>query len=140
MEIARSSGCEAEGGLTDSYRYNEYTGTYWIEMDAEKEGCSPACVVDVQSLEAEINWRCTGAMPEPYISEREGVEEGVPVSAPHGGDPDMVIGVTGIAEQAPVTAQVQAESAAETNAASVLGPLDAIVQAFVSFFQGLFGG
>jgi hypothetical protein len=39
---------------------NEGTGTYWIDLSTKKEGCSPACVVDVKARTAEINWRCTG--------------------------------------------------------------------------------
>jgi hypothetical protein len=44
---------------------NSGTGTYWIDMTTEKEGCNPACVVNVKAKTAEINWRCTGAMSEP---------------------------------------------------------------------------
>ncbi|RLI97599.1 MAG: hypothetical protein DRO99_02785 [Candidatus Aenigmatarchaeota archaeon] len=63
--IALNSTCVQEGSLTDVYAYNEYTGTWWIEMEPvpDKPNCNPACVVDVQTLEAEINWRCTGAIP-----------------------------------------------------------------------------
>lgn len=43
-----------------SYVCNEGTGTYWIGLNIEKEGCSPACVIDLETREAEINWRCTG--------------------------------------------------------------------------------
>ena len=50
------------GPLTEEYSCNEYTGTYWIDLDIEKEGCNPACVVNVESREAEINWRCTGLL------------------------------------------------------------------------------
>ena len=39
---------------------NENTGTWWIDLDLEKEGCSPACVVNIDTEESEINWRCTG--------------------------------------------------------------------------------
>jgi len=44
-----------------TYVCNEGTGTYWINMNLTKEGCSPACVVDVANQSATINWRCTGA-------------------------------------------------------------------------------
>jgi len=39
---------------------NNYTGTYWIDLDIDKPGCNPACVVDTVTKTAEINWRCTG--------------------------------------------------------------------------------
>ena len=42
---------------------NETTKTWWLDLDIEKEGCSPACVVNVETKQAEINWRCTGLIP-----------------------------------------------------------------------------
>ncbi len=46
-----------------SYVCNEGTGTYWIGLNIEKEGCNPACVVNLETRTAEINWRCTGLIP-----------------------------------------------------------------------------
>jgi hypothetical protein len=43
---------------------NENTGTWWLDLDIKKEGCSPACVVNVETKEAAINWRCTGLLPK----------------------------------------------------------------------------
>jgi hypothetical protein len=43
-----------------TYFCNEGTGTYWISTNITKPGCNPACVVDVGTQTAEINWRCTG--------------------------------------------------------------------------------
>jgi hypothetical protein len=42
--------------------YNEVTKTWWFDanLNATKEGCNPACVVDEKTRTAEINWRCTG--------------------------------------------------------------------------------
>jgi len=57
-EIAINSECGNR--LKDSYMCNEYTGTWWIDLDIKKEGCNPACVVNTETEEAEINWRCTG--------------------------------------------------------------------------------
>jgi len=37
---------------------NIATGTWWIDLDIEKEGCNPACLVNVATKEASINWRC----------------------------------------------------------------------------------
>jgi len=65
--IAEGSECTEKGVLTDSYMYNEYTKTWWIDLDMkeefEKEYCNPACVVNEDTRSAEINWRCTGALP-----------------------------------------------------------------------------
>ncbi len=62
MEIAENSACVENGTLTENHFCNEYTGTWWIDLDIEKDGCSPACVVDVETGQAEINWRCTGLL------------------------------------------------------------------------------
>ena len=37
---------------------NSNSGTWWIELDLEKEGCSPACAIDINTKEAKIDWRC----------------------------------------------------------------------------------
>jgi hypothetical protein len=63
VEIAQNSECVAQGGLEETHFCNEGTGTWWIDLDVEKPGCSPACVVRVTDKTAEINWRCTGALP-----------------------------------------------------------------------------
>ncbi len=62
-EIARASECGDQ--LKDAYFCNEITGTWWIDLDMEKEGCNPACVVNVVTKTAEINWRCTGVILPP---------------------------------------------------------------------------
>ena len=46
--------------LEEDHLCNYNTGTWWIETSLEKEGCSPACVINVETSETEINWRCTG--------------------------------------------------------------------------------
>lgn len=63
-EVAQESDCVEEGDLTETYSCNESTGTWWLGLDIEKEGCVPACVVDISTGEAEINWRCTGFGPQ----------------------------------------------------------------------------
>jgi hypothetical protein len=63
-EIALESSCVEEGSLTGTSFCNENTGTWWIDLDIEKEGCAPACVIDVSTKEAVINWRCTGLIPD----------------------------------------------------------------------------
>jgi len=63
-EIALTS-C-INGKLTEEYFCNDFTGTWWIDFvpDEVKDGCSPACVVNVKTEEAEVNWRCTGLVGE----------------------------------------------------------------------------
>jgi len=63
IEIAQNSDCVSEGTLTDIILYNEDTDTYWIDLDLEKPGCNPACVVYEAYKKAVINYRCTGALP-----------------------------------------------------------------------------
>jgi len=60
-EIAFLSECGDR--LEDTYICNEITGTWWINLDIEKQGCNPACVINVETKMAEINWRCTGLLP-----------------------------------------------------------------------------
>ena len=54
------------GILTDEYFYNEDLRTWWIDLERmpelEKDGCNPVCVVSEKTREAEVNWRCTGAV------------------------------------------------------------------------------
>jgi len=45
-------------------RCNADTGVWEIDLDIEKEGCSPTCAVNIKTKEASINWRCTGVIPE----------------------------------------------------------------------------
>ena len=61
-KIAQNSSCMATGNLTGSYTYNNFTGTWWFDLDTAKAGCAPACVVYEANLTAGVNWRCTGAM------------------------------------------------------------------------------
>lgn len=58
--IAMSSECTEEGILGIDANYNANTETWWIDLELEKEGCNPVCVVNVNTESAEINWRCTG--------------------------------------------------------------------------------
>ena len=61
---AAESSCVDEAELKGTYVCNENTGTWWLDLEALRAGCSPACVVDVNTGDAEINWRCTGLLPE----------------------------------------------------------------------------
>lgn len=58
--IASKGDCALQGKLKDTHFCNSVTGTWWIDLDVVKEGCSPACVVDVANKTATVNWRCTG--------------------------------------------------------------------------------
>lgn len=60
LENARNIAIAECGSIKDNYVCNENTGTYWIELDMQKPGCNPACVINLETREAEINWRCTG--------------------------------------------------------------------------------
>ena len=44
---------------------NRITGTWWLGLEPKnpKDGCNPACVVNVDTKKAEVNWRCTGLIP-----------------------------------------------------------------------------
>ncbi len=61
-KIALNSECIKEGNLKETSICNQYTGTWWIDLDIQQKGCSPACVINVETKQAEINWRCTGLM------------------------------------------------------------------------------
>lgn len=68
-EIAQKNKCglqeETLVAFSTNYLCNENTGTWWVDLmlTPEKTGCNPACVVDIVNKTAEVNWRCTGAVP-----------------------------------------------------------------------------
>lgn len=65
LAIANDSVCVQEGAVKSDCSCNETTGTCWLDMEVEgHEGCNPACVVNLETKEAEVNWRCTGLIPE----------------------------------------------------------------------------
>jgi hypothetical protein len=65
LQIASTSDCVKQGTLTENVFHNDYTNTWWIDLEPfqEKQGCNPACVVNEATGTAEINWRCTGLLP-----------------------------------------------------------------------------
>ncbi|HEU0050721.1 MAG TPA: hypothetical protein VFQ60_01540 [Patescibacteria group bacterium] len=67
ITIAKTSSCSDKGTIGSQGVYNAVTKTWWIEFTPNasntKSGCNPACVVSEDSRSAEINWRCTGAIP-----------------------------------------------------------------------------
>lgn len=64
--IAEKQCTEGILDIQKEYYCNDFTGTWWIAFTPNdpKEGCNPACVVNVETKTAEINWRCTGLMEE----------------------------------------------------------------------------
>ncbi len=62
LALAKTGNC-SQGKVVGTPSCNSITGTWWMDLDIKKEGCSPACVVDVNTKAAEINWRCTGLLP-----------------------------------------------------------------------------
>jgi len=58
--LAMKSDCAVQGKLKTTHICNNTTGTWWIDLDVTKAGCAPACVVDVVTKTATVNWRCTG--------------------------------------------------------------------------------
>ncbi len=77
-EIAANSECGDVGALKESAFYNAWSGTWWIDLDAQMEYCSPACVVNVATRQAEVNGRCMGVPPP----KEEGIEPETPAEAP----------------------------------------------------------
>jgi len=65
-KIALNSECLDYGTLGEEHWCNEITGTAWFTLNLyePKEGCNPACVVNVDTRKAEINWMCTGLKQE----------------------------------------------------------------------------
>ena len=63
-EIAKNSNIGDQGTLKDTYSCNESTSTWWIDMKPtiEQYACNPAYVVNINTKEVEINWRCTEAI------------------------------------------------------------------------------
>lgn len=62
MEEAKQIAAKSECGnkFLEGVVCNDNSGTWWFNLDIKKQGCSPACVIDVETKKAEINWRCTG--------------------------------------------------------------------------------
>ena len=72
--IAKTSACVEKGQLKETHFCNADTGTWWIDLSIEKPDCNPACVVDVNTGAANVNWRCTGALPPVETEDATGDE------------------------------------------------------------------
>ena len=60
------AGCLKEGGvLANIGSYNGISQTWWFDLMLEDapQGCNPACMVYEETSQVEINWRCTGLIP-----------------------------------------------------------------------------
>lgn len=68
--IAADSACAAEGELLPDHFCNQAAGAWLIGLSAEREGCSPVCIVNVTDLTAAVDWRCAEeAIPAPETAE-----------------------------------------------------------------------
>lgn len=67
-KIIAEKTCIKGGEALSAGMYNQNTKTWWFDanLNAVKEGCNPACVVDEFTKSAEINWRCTGLVNPTY--------------------------------------------------------------------------
>lgn len=64
LAIASVSECADKGTFGTEYIYNPNSRTWWIDIDMDAPGCSPACVISEDTKTAEINWRCTGLVQD----------------------------------------------------------------------------
>jgi len=71
-EIAAKSECAQAGPLKEGGTYDESTGTWKIELEAEEEGRCAACIVHAPTGKVEVNWQCTPTPPEP-VAPSEGL-------------------------------------------------------------------
>lgn len=60
--LAQASVCGEQGNILNGANCNEGTKTWWLDFSPKesKSGCNPACVINIETRLAEINWRCTG--------------------------------------------------------------------------------
>ena len=90
VEIAQNSDCAAEGQLKETRVCNSNTGTWWIDLEMDAPGCNPACVVDVNTKMAEINYRCTGLIPPDEEDDVDETEENVDQMATESEKPRVI--------------------------------------------------
>ncbi len=69
--IAEDTCIKGGESLASGGDYNENTKTWWFDanLNSTPEGCNPACVVSEETKTAEINWRCTGLIPDTGLEE-----------------------------------------------------------------------
>ncbi|HAL47821.1 MAG: protease inhibitor I42 family protein [SAR202 cluster bacterium] len=68
--IAASSDCAEAGALMGeaNTHYNDWSGTWWIDLEVNDPASRPACVIDAATGHAEVNWRMTGLKPPPVAA------------------------------------------------------------------------
>ena len=57
-EIALASDCGDR--ITDGIFCNSDTGIWLIDMNVQRPGCDPSCIVDIETEQATVDWKCTG--------------------------------------------------------------------------------
>jgi len=82
--------CNNIGTISENGTCNENTKTWWLdietELDGDLGGCNPACVIDTESKNATINWRCMGLIePEDSMPLLMGAELMGADYGPYGG-------------------------------------------------------
>ncbi len=78
---AQESDCADAGDLLAAHLCNPNTGTWWLSLSTRQEGCNPACVVDVNTGLAEVNWRCAGGIV-PAVEGSQAGQEAPPNDSP----------------------------------------------------------
>ncbi len=48
--------------LTSAGTYNQFSQTWWFDVNLVRQGCFPAIVVYEGTKKTDINWRCTGVL------------------------------------------------------------------------------
>jgi hypothetical protein len=59
-----NSECKAVGQFSNTSNCNPNSGTWWFGLETNQTGCAAACAINVVNRTAEINWMCTGLLPE----------------------------------------------------------------------------
>lgn len=54
------SQCSREGSAKDTHYCDAKAGAWVIDIQTYRKGCNPACVIDVKTKTAKVDWRCTG--------------------------------------------------------------------------------
>ncbi len=58
QQIASQGECAQVAKTTKKGTYDSKTNTWTFDLDAQQKGCNPACVVDVATKTARVDWRC----------------------------------------------------------------------------------
>lgn len=61
QEIGNQYGCSDIGSYKNSNFCNTYTNKWWIDIEPNNQRplCNPACVVDLETNTAKVDWRCS---------------------------------------------------------------------------------